>query len=123
MRAIGRWDLTAAFVNVVIGSAIFGAPATLAGLTGAWSPLAALLAGLGFLAITLCFAEVASRFKEPGGPYLYAHEAFGPLAGFEVGWLTFWTRVLSAAANLNVLVLYLAEILPRRARPAAERRR
>lgn len=112
VRAIGRWDLTAAFVNVVIGSAIFGAPATLASLTGAWSPLAALLAGLGFLAITLCFAEVASRFKEPGGPYLYAHEAFGPLAGFEVGWLTFWTRVLSAAANLNVLVLYLAEILP-----------
>jgi amino acid transporter len=26
----------------------------------------------------LCHAEVASRFSEPGGPYLYVREAFGP---------------------------------------------
>jgi APA family basic amino acid/polyamine antiporter len=112
VRAIGRADLTAAIVNGVIGSAIFGLPATLAGLTGAWSPLACLLGGLGVLAIVLCFAEVASRFRDPGGPYLYAREAFGRLTGFEVGWLTFWTRVLSAAANLNVFVLYLAALVP-----------
>jgi amino acid transporter len=112
VRAIGRFDLTAAIVNGVVGSAIFGMPATLAALTGAWSPLAALLGGLGILTIVLCFAEVASRFRDPGGPYLYAREAFGPLVGFEVGWLTFWTRVLSAAANLNVFVLYLGELVP-----------
>jgi amino acid transporter len=112
VRAIGRWDLTAAIVNGVIGSAVFGMPATLVGLTGAWSPLAALFAGLGFLVILLCFAEVASRFRDPGGPYLYAREAFGPLVGFEVGWLTFWTRALSAAANLNVFVLYFAQLVP-----------
>lgn len=112
VRAIGRWDLTAAIVNGVIGSAVFGVPATLVGLTGAWSPLAALFAGLGFLVILLCFAEVASRFRDPGGPYLYAREAFGPLVGFEVGWLTFWTRALSAAANLNVFVLYFAQLVP-----------
>jgi len=112
VRAIGRWDLTAAFINSVIGSAIFAAPATVAGYTGAWSPLAWLIAGLGFLAIILCFAEVASRFKDGGGPYLYAHQAYGPLVGFEVGWLTFWTRALSGAANLNVFVLYFAAIAP-----------
>jgi amino acid transporter len=112
VRAIGRFDLTAAIVNAVIGSALFGIPATLAGLTGAWSPLAALLAGLGLLTIVLCFAEVASRFRDPGGPYLYVREAFGPLLGFEVGWLIFCTRVLSAAAALNVFVLYLAALAP-----------
>jgi amino acid transporter len=32
--------------------------------------------------------------------------------GFEVGWLTFWTRVLSGAANLNVFVLYFAALVP-----------
>jgi len=111
-RVIGRWDLTAAVVNGVVGSAIFGLPATLAGLTGAWSPVSALVAGLGILAIVLCLAEVASRFSAAGGPYLHAHEAFGPLAGFEVGWLAFWTRVLSAAANLNVFALYLGELVP-----------
>src|SRR5271170_8257203 len=110
VRSIRRSDLTAAIVNGVIGSGIFGLPSTIAGLAGAWSPVVALLGGLGFLAILLCFAEVASRFAEPGGPYLYAREAFGPLVGFEVGWLTFCTRVLSAAAALNVFALYLTEL-------------
>lgn len=112
VRAIGRWDLTAAVVNGVVGSAIFGMPATLAALTGGWSPVAALAAGAGILTVLLCFAEVGSRYTEAGGPYLYAREAFGPWVGFEIGWLTFWTRVLSAAANLNVFALYLGELLP-----------
>jgi amino acid transporter len=112
VRAIGRWDLTAAVVNGVIGSAIFGMPAAIAARTGAWSPLAYLAAALGVLAIVLCFAEVASRFRDPGGPYLYCREAFGPFVGFQAGWLTFWVRVASLAANLDVFVLYLAQLVP-----------
>jgi amino acid transporter len=112
VRAIGRFDLTAAIVNGVIGSAIFGMPARIAELTGAYSPLAYLLAGLGTLSLVVCFAEVASRFRDPGGPYLYAREAFGRFVGFEAGWLTFWIRVTSVAANLNVFVEYLGRSLP-----------
>jgi amino acid transporter len=117
LRAIGRWDLTAAVVNGVIGSSIFGLPGTLAKLVGVWSPLACLAAGLGTLLVVLCFAEVASRFREAGGPYLYAREAFGPLVGFEAGWLTFWIRVTAVAANLNVFVQYLSEIAPQARSP------
>jgi amino acid transporter len=112
VRAIGRWDLTASVVNAVVGSAIFGMPATIAALTGAWSPLAVLLAGLGILPIVLCFAEVGSRFDAAGGPYLYAREAFGSATGFHVGWLLLWTRLLSGAAVLNVMVTYLAQLAP-----------
>ncbi len=112
VRAIGRWDLTAAVINGTIGSSIFGLPAVLAALTGAWSPLAALIAGLGILAITLSHAEVASRFQEPGGSYLYAREAYGPTVGFQMGWLSFWIRVTSMGANLNVFVDYLGQVLP-----------
>jgi amino acid transporter len=112
VRAIGRGDLTAAVVNGVIGSAVFGLPSTQAGLTGAWSPLAALLAGLGVLAIVLCFAEVASRFREAGGPYLYVRESFGPFLGFQAGWLTFCVRVLSLAANLDIFAEYLGQVAP-----------
>lgn len=112
LRAIGRWDLTAAVVNAVIGSAIFGMPARQAQLVGALSPLAYVAAGFGILAIVLCFAEVASRFQDAGGPYLYARESFGPFVGFEAGWLTFWIRVTAVAANLNVFVEYFAQILP-----------
>jgi amino acid transporter len=112
VRAIGRWSLTAAVVNGVIGSGIFGMPATQAQLTGALSPLAYLAAGLGTLAIMLCFAEVASRFREAGGPYLYGRASFGSFVGFEAGWLTFWVRVTAVSANLNVFATYLAELLP-----------
>lgn len=112
VRVIGRWDLTAAVVNGVIGSAIFGMPSDQARLAGSWSPLVALIAGAGVLTIVLCFAEVASRFQEAGGPYLYARDAFGPFVGFEAGWLTFWIRVTAVAANLNVFVDYLARLVP-----------
>jgi APA family basic amino acid/polyamine antiporter len=112
VRAIGRWDFTALVVNGVIGSGIFGLPAVLAGLTGAWSPLAYLLSGIGMLAIVLCHAEVASRFTEAGGPYLYAREAFGPFVGVQAGWLSFCIRVTSMGANLNIFTDYLTQILP-----------
>ena len=112
VRAIGRWDLTAAVVNGVIGSAIFSLPSVLAGLTGSLSPLAFVFAGLGILTTVLCIAEVASRFTEAGGPYLYVRGAFGRDIGFQAGWLTFWIRVTSAAANLNVFIEYLGPLVP-----------
>ncbi len=112
LRAISRADLTLAIVNGVIGSAIFGMPAQIAALTGAKSPLAHLIAALAVLTIVLCFAEVASRFEDSGGAYLYSREAFGRHVGFQAGWLTLWTRLLSAAANLNVFASYLSQILP-----------
>jgi amino acid transporter len=118
VRAIGRFDLTALVFNGVVGSSIFGMPAVLAALTGAWSPLAALLGGLGILAIVLCHAEVASRFREPGGTYLYAREAFGYAAGFQAGWLSFWIRATSMGANLNVFVDYLGQLAPAAGRGA-----
>lgn len=112
IRAIGRWALTAAVINSVIGSGIFGMPAPLAKLAGAWSPLAVLIAGASIFIIVLCFAEVSSRFDEAGGPYLYTRTAFGPATGFQVGWLHLWTRFLTAAAVLNIFVTYLALLLP-----------
>ena len=112
MRAIGRWGLTAVVINCVIGSGVFGLPAPLAGLTGAWSPLAVLIAGACLFPIVVCFAEVGSRFDEAGGPYLYTREAFGPATGFQIGWLHVWTRILSAAAVLNIFVAYFAALVP-----------
>ncbi|HET7459471.1 MAG TPA: APC family permease [Gemmatimonadaceae bacterium] len=112
VRVMGRRDLTAAVVNTVIGSGVFGLPAAVAALTGSWSPAVVLLAGLGIFPIALCVAEVGSRFDTAGGPYLYAREAFGPAAGFHVGWLLVWTRLLSTGAVLNVLAAYLATLLP-----------
>ncbi len=118
LREIGRWSLTAGVVNCVIGSGIFGLPSAVANLAGAWSPVAVLFAGISIFSVVLCFAEVGSRFDDAGGPYLYTREAFGPAIGFQVGWLQVWTRLLSGAAALNILVAYAGTLVPAITTPA-----
>jgi len=117
IRVMGRASLTAAIVNGVIGSGIFGLPSAVAALTGAWSPLAVLVAGACVFLVLLCFAEVGSRFDQAGGPYLYAREAFGPIVGFQIGWLLLVSRLLACAAALNILIVYVGLLVPPVATP------
>ncbi len=112
VRAIGRWSLVALTVNSIIGSGIFGLPSVVAGLVGKSSPWAVLLAGAAVGIVIACWAEVASRFTEAGGPYLYARVAFGRLAGIEVGWLLWLSQLAAPAANANLFVIYLREFWP-----------
>jgi basic amino acid/polyamine antiporter, APA family len=111
-RELGPWDLTAIGVNQVIGGAVFSLPAVIAASTGAWSPWMVGAIGVVSMLIALTFAEVASRFDATGGPYLYTKAAFGRFAGFEVGWMLWFTRVASWAAVINVLVASLGFYWP-----------
>src|SRR5262249_16726918 len=86
VRGIRRWDLVALVLNGIIGAGIFGLPSKVFGLAGTYSLIAYGVCAIVAVLIVLCFAELASRYKETGGPYLYAHQAFGPLVGFEIGW-------------------------------------
>ncbi len=117
VRAIGRWSLAALAVNSVIGSGIFGLPATVAGLLGKRSVLAVLIAGAAMGVIIACFAEVASQFSEAGGPYLYARTAFGRLTGILVGWMLYLAQTAAPAASANLFVIYLAEFWPQAKQP------
>ncbi len=112
VRVIGRWTLAALVINSIIGSGIFGLPSTIAGLLGPASPYAFLIAAAGIGIIMACFAEVASQFREAGGPYLYARAVFGHFVSLQVGWLAWLVRLASAAANANLFVDYLAEFWP-----------
>src|ERR1700687_3399398 len=112
VRAIGRWSLAALAVNSIIGSGIFGLPATVAGLLGKRSVMAVLIAGAAMGVIMACFAEVASQFSKAGGPYLYARTAFGRLTGILVGWMLYLSQTAAPAANANLFVIYLAEFWP-----------
>ena len=104
VRAIGRWSLAALMVNCIIGSGVFGLPSVLAGLLGRASVLAVILAAAAMGVIMACFAEVASRFAQTGGPYLYAREAFGRFMGIQVAWLVWFVRLTACAANANLFV-------------------
>lgn len=112
VRAIGRWTLAALVLNSVIGSGIFGMPKDVARLVGTGAPFAYLIAAAGIGVIMACFAEVASQFREAGGPYLYARAAFGQFAGIQMGWMALLVRFTSVAANANLLVIYLGEFWP-----------
>src|SRR3984885_2033996 len=112
LRAIGRWSLVALVVNSIIGSGVFGLPSTVAALIGNYSPFAVLAAGAGMSVIMGCFAEVASRFQQAGGPYLYARVAFGRLMGIQTAWMLWLGQVAAPAANANLFVVYLGEFFP-----------
>jgi len=62
----------ALIINTMIGASIFGLPALIAARLGRWSPIGFLAAFVGIAIIAACMAEVASQFREAGGPYLYA---------------------------------------------------
>src|SRR5207302_1544371 len=109
VRAIGRWSLAALAVNSIIGSGVFGLPATVAGLLGKRSVVAVLIAGAAMGVIMACFAEVASQFSEAGGPYLYARAAFGRLPGILVGWMLCLAQTAAPAASawMKAMVLLI----------------
>jgi APA family basic amino acid/polyamine antiporter len=117
VRAIGRWSLAALTVNSIIGSAVFGLPAVVAGLLGKQSIAAVAIAGVAVGIIMACFAEVASQFSEAGGPYLYARTAFGRLTSILVGWMFYLAQTAAPAANANLFVIYLAEFWPAAKQP------
>jgi APA family basic amino acid/polyamine antiporter len=117
VRALGRWSMAALVINSIIGSGVFGLPSDLAKLLGSASPYAVLIAGGAMGVIMACFAEVASRFTQTGGPYLYSRVAFGRLVGIEMGWMLWLVRLTAPAANASLFVIYLREFWPRAMEP------
>ena len=119
LRGIGRWDLVALMVNITIGSGILGLPAKLFALTGVYSVFALVLCAALVAIVAICFAEVGSRFTHTGGPYLFTRTAFGATPGFIVGWLYWVSRVLTFATICNLLVVYVARMVPALQGPGA----
>lgn len=112
LRAVSRWQIVGLSINDVIGSGVYLLPAAAAALLGPASLWAVLLAGLAVSLLVLCYAQAASYFDAPGAGYLYAREAFGSLAGFEVGWMLLLTRVATAAALANGLAEAITHFWP-----------
>lgn len=112
LRAVSRWQLVGLAINDVVGSGIYLLPAAAAALLGAASVWAVVVAGLAAALLVLCFAEASSYFDEPGGAYLYTREAFGRFVGFEVGWMTWLSRVAALASFATGLVQALTVFWP-----------
>jgi amino acid transporter len=111
-REIRKWDLVALLINVTVGAGILKLPSDVQRTVGNYSLLAFIVCAVIIGLIALCFAEVGSRFKETGGPYLYARETFGPTTAFLVGWLVWLTRLAGFATLVQVFVAYLGYFWP-----------
>jgi len=112
VRGLRRWDVVALVINSIIGAGIFGLPSRVFALAGTYSLLAYVASAVVIVLIILCMAEVGSRFTATGGPYLYARVAFGPVTGFQVGWLMWISRVAAFAALCNLFIGYLGYFVP-----------
>ncbi len=110
-RKIGLWIATALVIGNMIGSGIFLLPASLAPYGGV-SILGWLVTTLGALMTALVFVRLSRNFPRQGGPYRYAFDFFGPLAGFTVAW-SYWVSIWSGNAAIAVAAItYLGYFFP-----------
>jgi len=103
-RALGLQDAVFLVVASVVGSGIFLTPGAIAArLPHPGLIFAVWLVGGGLsLAGALANAELGAMFPRAGGDYVYLREAFHPLAGFLVGWLSFLAVFTGTVATLAV---------------------
>lgn len=111
-RALSLADALGIGLNGIVGSGVYLLVAPLARVAGGSSVAGVLVCGALCVLIALSFAELSSMYDESGGPYVYARDAFGRLAGFAVGWLGMATGVLGLAAVAVGFAAALARFVP-----------
>jgi basic amino acid/polyamine antiporter, APA family len=113
-RSLGLWTAIALVVGQVIGVGIFLTPADMARTVGSPFWLLVIWSTMALMAISgaLCYGELAARFPEAGGGYVYLREAYGPTTAFLYGWKSLIVMDPGLTASLAVgLAGYVAYII------------
>ena len=114
-RVLGPVDAAALVISNVIGIGIFTTPGIIALLSPAPGPMmgAWLAGGLLAFAGAISYAQLAALRPHAGGEYVYLRDAFGPLAGFLTGWMSFVAGFSGAiAAGAVGFASYLGRFAP-----------
>ena len=111
-KKLSFWSMVLLGINGIIGSGIFLLPNKAMALIGPASLLVMIFDMFLGLAITFCFAEAGGLFKDNGGAYIYAKEAFGDFVGYEVGFLSWITRILAFSTMTVGFATALGGIIP-----------
>ncbi len=103
-RVIGPGSAMTVVAGSMLGIGIYLAPAQMAADIGSPSVLLLIWAvtGLVMLGGAMAFAELATRFPNAGGDYVYLREAFGPSAAFATGWGLFAAVFAGSVATVAV---------------------
>jgi len=110
VRAIGFLGIAVLALNSVIGGGIFGLPPAVVSRAGLLSPWLFLVVGILIITVVLTFAQLASYFRESGGPVIYTTHAFGPFVGFGTGWIYYISRLTAFAGNSSLLAAYVGSL-------------
>lgn len=88
-RQFGLWTAVALIIGQVIAVGIFLTPAGMAKSVGSPFWLFAIWVVIGAMTLSgaLCYGELAARFPEAGGSYVYLREIYGKPAAFLYGWM------------------------------------
>lgn len=111
-RHIGIVGLLFTAVGSIIGSGwLFGA-LTAAQLAGPASILAWALGAVMILFIGLVYAELGTLFPVSGGVVRFPHYAFGSLASFTTGWITWIAAASTAPIEVLAAMQYATNYVP-----------
>lgn len=94
----GLFSIILLGINAIIGTGIFLLPNRAYAEVGVNSIFVIIFDALLVISIALCFAEMGGMYKNNGGPYIYAKEAFGGFVGFEVGIMKWAIAIIAWAA-------------------------
>ena len=110
-RTLGFWRCWALVVGGSIGSAIFMMPALLVSYGGV-GLLSLAAAAVGALFIATMLANLSRRVTTTGGPYAYAHAAFGDFGGFLIAW-GYWIALWTACVAITIAFTgYVGALIP-----------
>ena len=111
-KKLSLFDVTNLVIGAIIGADIYVASSFGAGFLGPFSLVVWVIAGLIAIVIALCFAQCVMLLPKVGGPYAYAKAAWGPFAGFIVGWSLWLAEWISLAVFPLAFTRYLMFFIP-----------
>jgi basic amino acid/polyamine antiporter, APA family len=117
-RQFGLWTAVALLVGQVIAVGIFLTPAGMAKSVGSpfWLFVIWIVMGAMTLSGALCYGELAARFPEAGGSYVYLREIWGKPIAFLYGWMDLLVLdpglTATFAVGLTSYFVYLVPLSP-----------
>lgn len=112
VRDVTLLGTVALCVGNMVGTSIYTLPASLAATTGPLGVAAWVVTAAGYALVAVVYASLGVRYPRCGGPYVFAREAFGDVAGFATVWSYWVSAVVGNAAIVTSVIGYAAGFSP-----------
>ena len=112
-KPLGASHVAAVVIGATIGVGIFFTPATVARMvpSPAWIVALWTIGGLVAIAGAFVFSDLAKKFPNAGGVYVFLREGIGPSAAFLYGWLQLLVIQPGAMAVIALVLVDHAAVL------------